>query len=64
MWPSFRILDVWCFLKPFIKGTKKGYKMVLVSDVLDHIGRIHRPLDLANVKIKQLKLARNTYRTG
>ena len=36
------------------------YKMVLVSDILDHIGRIYNPLNLANMKIQKLKFVRNT----
>ena len=36
------------------------YKRVLVSDVLDHIGRIYSPLNLANIKIKKFKFVRNT----
>ena len=36
------------------------YKMVLVSDVLGHIGRIYSPLNLANMKIQKLKFVRNT----
>ena len=29
--------------------------MVLVSDVLEHIGRIYSPLNLANIKFQKLK---------
>ena len=36
--------------------------MVLVLDVLDHIGRIYSPLNLANIKIQKLKFFRNTAR--
>ena len=34
--------------------------MVLVSDVLEHIGWINSPLSLANKKIQKLKFVRNT----
>ena len=34
--------------------------MLLVSDVLDQIGRINSPLNLANMKIQKLKFVRNT----
>ena len=36
--------------------------MVLISDVLDHIGveRIYSSLNLANMKIKKIKLVRNS----
>ena len=33
--------------------------MVLVSDVLDHIGRIYSPLNLANMKNSKLKFVQN-----
>ena len=33
--------------------------MVLVSDVLDHIGRIYSPLILENTKIQKLKFVPN-----
>ena len=36
------------------------YKMVLVSDILDHIGRIYSPLNLANMKIQKLNIVQNT----
>ena len=32
--------------------------MVLVSDVLDHIGQIYSPLNLGNMKIQKLKTSR------
>ena len=35
------------------KLKKVLYKMVLVSDLLDDIGRIYSPLNLANMKIKK-----------
>ena len=38
------------------------YKIVLVLDLLDYIGRIYSPLNLANMKIKKNKFVRNTYR--
>ena len=34
--------------------------MVLVSEVLEHIGRIYSPLNLANMKSQKLKIVRNT----
>ena len=34
--------------------------MVLVSDLLDYIGRIYSPLNLANMKIQKTKFVRNT----
>ena len=34
--------------------------MALVSDVLEHIGRIYSPFNLANMKIQKLKFVRNT----
>ena len=34
--------------------------MALVSEVLEHIGRIYSPLNLANVKSQKLKFVRNT----
>ena len=34
--------------------------MVLVSDALDHIGRIYSALNLANMKIQKLKFVGNT----
>ena len=34
--------------------------MVLVSEVLEHIGRIYSPLNLANMKSQKLKFVRNT----
>ena len=36
------------------------FKMVLVSDGLDNIGRIYSPLNLGNSKIQKLKFAQNT----
>ena len=36
--------------------------MVLVLDVLDHIGRIYKPLNLENMKIQKLNFSE--YRTG
>ena len=39
---------------------KMLYKMVLGSDVLEHIGRIHSPLNLANMKILKLTFFQNT----
>ena len=45
----------------FSKWSKKVlYKMVLVSDNLDHIGRIYSPLNLENIKTKICQ----EYRTG
>ena len=38
--------------------------MVLVSDILEHIGRIYSPLNLANMKIQKLKFVRNTASAG
>ena len=38
--------------------------MFLVSDVLEHIGRIYSPLNLASMKIKKLKFVQNIYCTG
>ena len=35
--------------------------MVLVSDVLDHIGWIYSPLNLANVNIKKIKIAKGVF---
>ena len=34
--------------------------MVLVSEVLERIGRIYSPLNLANMKSQKLKFVRNT----
>ena len=34
--------------------------MALVSEVLEHIGRIYSPLNLANMKIQKFKFVRNT----
>ena len=34
--------------------------MFLVSEVLEHIGRIHSPLNLANMKGRKLKFVWNT----
>ena len=34
--------------------------MVLVSDLLDYIGQIFIPLNLANMKIQKAKFVRNT----
>ena len=34
--------------------------MVYVSDIRDHIGRIYSPLNLSNIKIKNLKFVQNT----
>ena len=34
--------------------------MALVSDVLEHIGRIYSPLNLANMKIQRLKFVWHT----
>ena len=34
--------------------------MVLISEVLEHIGRIYGPLNLANMKCQELKFVRNT----
>ena len=42
---------------PTLRHKKVLYKMVLVSDILDHIGRIASPL---NLKIQKLKFVRNT----
>ena len=38
--------------------------MVLVSEVLAHIGRINSPLNLANTKSQKLKFLRNTGNTA
>ena len=34
--------------------------MILVSDVLDHIGRIYSTLNLANMNIQKQKFVQNT----
>ena len=34
--------------------------MVLVSEIVKHIGRIYSPLNLANMKSQKLKFIRNT----
>ena len=36
------------------------YEMVLVSEIVKHIGRIYSPLNLANMKSQKLKFIRNT----
>ena len=45
-----------------MKKNKVLYKMVLVSDVLDHIGPIYSHLNLANIKIKNLILSEILHR--
>ena len=42
------------------EGQKTLYKMVLISDVLDHIGWINNPLNLGNMKIQKTQFVRNT----
>ena len=44
-----------------LRQTKKMlYEMVLVSEVIEYIGRIYSPLNSANMTSQKLKFVRNT----
>ena len=54
-----------CNLIPRFEVKKVFYKMVFVSDFLDHIGRIYSPLNLSNMKIqKQTRCNSNSHHSG
>ena len=50
------------FRQTFFQNEVKNvfHKMVLILDVLEHIGRIYSPLNLANMQIQKLKFVGNT----